>query len=168
MNKETDRGNLSPAQRLVGFWIDEVREATGYPPPVPLVPRMGREVKALLATHPPELIEGALRLAAERGKPPHVLPHLLLEHSSSRRRGLALEYVQEHGWPTGVRQVRGTHGSAQIADTLGHDKPSGGTFYPRPTLGQIANALDFSEDRQGAAASGGREGEAEGAVRQLD
>jgi hypothetical protein len=53
-----------------------------------------------------------------------------VEEEAKRR---VSEWIDEYGWPTGARFVRGSHSGTYRADLWGRDKPDGGYGFPKPT-----------------------------------
>lgn len=140
------RAKLAP----VAAYVEAYREAhEGRDPPKRVRAGVGAAVARLEAEGVPrDVLRRAAVLLVGRGMTGSMLDEMVPtaeKHMRDEREGFpeARAYIEEFGWPTGVRFVRGTHGGAFRADPLGHDaKPFYAIpDYERPTLASIARAL---------------------------
>jgi hypothetical protein len=127
---------------LTAAWIDRVREVSSHPPPKQTVGKMIAQIRELLKTHPPDLIRDALLLAANDGKPPALLPDLVLRVQTHGDQATVRDWVQQNGWPTGTRFVRGSHGGSYVPDPLGYDRAPHPVSWGSPTRVAIREALE--------------------------
>ena len=97
-------------------------------------------------THSPEFTRAWLKASDNRGvrSPAGVFMAGIRsgQPPSQESCALARAYVAEHGWPTGSRWVRGTHGGTYVQDALGRDLPPYTASWGRPSLEELQAALE--------------------------
>lgn len=102
-----------------GVPAEQVREA--------LTEFVRRQAKTALA-----LAEISVELEREKKADPASRPE-------ARRRAKA--WIEQNGWPTGARFVRGSHSGSFVYHPLGRDRPERDWSHPRPTFDEIVRAL---------------------------
>ncbi len=154
------------AQEIVTAYADGCTERR--------LPRIDRTVRKLagiakreLAAHP-EIPSAAWIAAADRvaaGRPPEMLAELAVEamgRSPSLRpseqltvdeeaRQRVRDYIDEHGWPTGARFVRGTHSGAYVPDLWGTERPDDDGYYPHPSFQDLVDSMRERIELSGSA-----------------
>ncbi len=131
------------ANELVAVYVDGL--AGAFPAKRAIEP-MAAAIRELLEEGcPRDQLEGAVRLAADRGAPASQLSALVITAYRRRERAAMTRFVDEYGWPTGCRLVRGSHAMQEVYDVLGTDRPPGGWPHERPGRVEVeaaTNALD--------------------------
>lgn len=119
--------------RMKGHVARRAKELHDAGVPVEEIKQAITEFVRRRARSPLQLAEISVELVRNESEDPALRP-------DERKRAKA--WIEEHGWPTGARFVRGTHSGTYRYDPLGtdrvgeHDWPHG-----RPTFDEIVRAL---------------------------
>jgi hypothetical protein len=149
---------MSEASELTGLFVDECVEQ-GRNEMVAMKGHMARRIKELLdsGVSADELAETVREFVRRDERTPLALAELHVELAREQRddptkrpsvRRRANEWIEQHGWPTGARFVRGDVGGSYVYDPLGTEKlPPGYVGWPhqRPTFDDVARALAESQ-----------------------